>query len=306
MEEKMDDIEKVIEVGYEMEDIKLCLVDLVKLFEVLENRRNIRHTQVESILASLKAGKHFDSPMVVNKVNGKYRIIDGNHRYEALRMYLSTSKTKVTVRLAVYSHLTEKQEAEMYIRWNGGIKQTIDDLLQLRKTEIPIYKILQDENFPVAIYRSTTSNSVQLAVIIKMLYCSLNTEEIFSPHMPHRTSIVDIAKGYDESDAAMVIQFFSVFREAIGDFRNNKFLRSVFCVPLFNVYMLNTWFKREELVERFNKCLSDTELMQRLSEHSRDAMLLIRERIFQLGDRGKKQKFQRGVRRVGEDGKVEV
>lgn len=292
---------------YEMEDLPVTFGNLNR-FELFDDRRHIRSTQVESLMIALRAGKHFDTVLIVNKKNGNYRIIDGNHRYEALKQYLSDNRNvKIVVRMAVYSNLTAAEERDVYTRWSLGIKQTIDDLLNLRKSEIPVYNILVKKGFPLSTYKSVSSSNVSLGLVIKMLYASYNAESVFTARGVTRNNIISIAKEYKEKHADMIIEFFDIFREAMGGYRDNKFLRYVFCVPAFNIYILNQPMGRDELVERFEKCLTDTEIREKLHEHSREAVCQMRERIFQMGDRGKHNKLQRGVRRYHpEEGVVEI
>jgi hypothetical protein len=101
----------------------------------------------------------------------------------------------------------------------------------------------------------------------------------------------------------MSIAFFHVFENAIGEFRYNKFLRTVFCQPAFNIYQLNQWrFGDEELVERFAKCVTDSEIKQLLFEHSADAVMRMRRRIIDVMNRGERNKVQGGELRVESNG----
>ena len=79
--------EEVLDYPYEVKDMTLGKADMALL--ELVNPRQIRKTQVNSIVRSLKQGEHFDSPLVVNVNNGTktVRVLDGGHRAEALKKY---------------------------------------------------------------------------------------------------------------------------------------------------------------------------------------------------------------------------
>ena len=277
---------------YDMET-KSVGFDNLSDFELFADRRHIRSTQVESILIALRAGEHFDTVMVVNRLNGKYRIIDGNHRYEALKTFLAENPDlKIELKLAVYKKLDAKQEREVYTRWALGIKQTIDDLLNLMRDEIPLYGLLRKRNVPISMFTAPTSDTIPFKMILQMLYGTLNTERVFSPRSVKRTEIITIAKEYGQREADLIEGFLRVFRGAFGSYRENKFLRSVFCVPLFNIFYMNTQFGEDALKERFSNCISDTEILSRLREHSRDAKMFLRDRIVHVSNRKKSKKLQ--------------
>lgn len=269
-------------------------------FELFADRRHIRATQVESILVALRSGKHFDAVMVVNKLNGKYRIIDGNHRFEAMKTYLSENPdVNIELKLAVYIKLTPEEERVIYTKWALGIKETIDDLLNLMKDEIPLYGILRSMSVPISTFTTPTSDTIGFKLILQMLYGTLNTEKVFSPRTVGRSEIIGVAKEYNQNDAKLVVVFLRVFRGAFGSYRENKFLRSVFCVPLFNIFYMNTQFGEQELTQRFSNCVSDTAILSRLREHSRDAKMFIRDRIMHVANRGKRKKLQSVGVKVG-------
>jgi hypothetical protein len=288
-----------INLDYEIQHCRFTYNDMNK-FEMMEDRRHIRSSQVNSILATLRAGNHFSVPMVVNKFDGKLRIIDGNHRYEALRTYLTENRDKtIEVLLVVYAALDEDGERKAFIKWNIGIKQTIDDLLGLMKKVIPLYGILEKRHFPVIASKSNKTYGVPLGLVIKALYGSYNSKGTFTASIPHRNDIVSTAMKYGEEEAKLIEAFFVVFRAAIGDFRDNKFLRPVFVMPAFNIYILNSWWlNNKDFTEKFSRCLNDTEVLQLLHQHSTDATELMRRRLFELCDKGSRRKMQRGEKRA--------
>ncbi|MAG92007.1 hypothetical protein CMO83_05000, partial [Candidatus Woesearchaeota archaeon] len=100
---------QVLRVGYITQKYQITDGDIRSgKFEILTNRRNIAKSTVNSIFDGLINNKHFDSSFVVNKDNGKFRLIDGNHRYEAIVKYLAANpENRVEVTLHVYKELDE-------------------------------------------------------------------------------------------------------------------------------------------------------------------------------------------------------
>lgn len=277
----------------DVETVTIDYDDLLRKFELYDDRRPIRSTQVESLLRTLRNGGHFDAPLVVHKDNGNYKIIDGNHRYEALKIFLGENRDdKIELRLLTYKNLTPSDERALYIKYAIGIKQTIDDLLHLMRSEIPLYDMLKRRHIPVTTSSAPASDTISFKLILRMLYGTLNTEKVFTARGLKRDEIISVAKEYGEENADMVKSFLTVFRGAFGSYRENKFLRPVFCVPMFNLFYMNTEFGTEALVERFGNCISDTQILSRLREHNRDALLFVRERMAHVANRGRKKKIQ--------------
>lgn len=106
--------------------------DNLDQFVLLTNRRDLRNSHVNSIKRTLEKGGHFQAPFVVNEVNGKYRLIDGNHRLEAIERFVKAHPgRKVKVHLNVYDKLSIAKEREEYTVWNSGVKQSVNDFVKL-------------------------------------------------------------------------------------------------------------------------------------------------------------------------------
>lgn len=156
--------ENVLEYPWEAKDIVLDKASM-SLIDII-NQRQIRSSQVISILRSLKQNEHFDSPFVINVNNGikRIRIIDGGHRTRALETYFELfPSAKVKVKLIVYKDLTDAEERAVYTKWNIGIKQTLDDFINAYKMEIPEFESLLQE-LPVSIYGSKNKMRVRFMV----------------------------------------------------------------------------------------------------------------------------------------------
>ena len=85
--------------------------NIEKTFETLENKRKINEENVKRITEELEHGKLEDCNFVVNqkttRENQKYRLLDGNHRYEALKRFLAAHPTyKVEILLTIYENLS--------------------------------------------------------------------------------------------------------------------------------------------------------------------------------------------------------
>ena len=278
---------------YEMKDLKIDTENIEK-FEFMEERRILRSSHIKAIHSLLATGKHFETPLILNQINGKYRVIDGNHRFEAIKEYLKEDN-EIKIKAIIYKNLDIKEEREIFTLWSLGIKQTVDDMLQLRKSEIDIWNILQDENFPVTIYRSHRSESVPLKIVLNMLFSTLETGSIFHASMLTSRIIMQKSKEYGKKEAKEIITFFNeTFIPVFGRIKDNHYFRSVFIIPLYNVWYYNIpKFGIEELNNRIKKIIGDPEINMWLPSNSADARILIRDRIIKVCDRGKRIKMFR-------------
>lgn len=115
-------------------------------------RRMIRNGQVKAIANHLRSGGHYSSPLVVNKLKKLMKMVDGNHRYEAIKMVMDEDPTfSINSWVAVYTDLNENQEKEVYREWNVGVKQSATDFLKAHWSTIPMRNRLLKE-LPVSIY----------------------------------------------------------------------------------------------------------------------------------------------------------
>ena len=117
--------------GYEVEVLTIGKDTLRKL-EEMKNRRRIVRSHVNRLLKVLRDGGSFDAPIVVNRLNGTYRLIDGNHRTEAIKLWIKENPENQTrVLLIKYEGLSDKEERDVFRRWNSGRKQSSDDFVQM-------------------------------------------------------------------------------------------------------------------------------------------------------------------------------
>jgi hypothetical protein len=154
----------------------------------------------------------------------------------------------------------------------------------------------------ISVYKAHSTNSIPFSLVVKILNGTYGTEGIFTARFPGRSEVVNTAMTFNEDHAKMVAGFFRVFERAMGNSRDNKYLRHCFCTPLFNIYVLNqAMFSNDDLVERFGRCGQDNEIRMRLMEHSRDSVGHMRARILEVCNRGKKKKLSGGVCRETEE-----
>lgn len=153
-----------LKLGYKMKQVVLYK-EFMPLFEILdEERRQIRDGKVKQIAMGLRKGQNFESPLVVNQINGKYRVIDGNHRVDAVGKEINRDPDfRMTCWMAVYKDLTRKQEREIYTLWNSGTPENSTDYLKNYFKTIP-YGEEMLRRLNLSIYGSKEKMKVKLLV----------------------------------------------------------------------------------------------------------------------------------------------
>ena len=81
----------------------------------------------------------------MNKTKGKMRLIDGNHRIEAVRKFYSyrreENRPKIECILKVYQDLTEEEERQVYSDEAKRRNESFEDRLNLYKDSLPFWKL---------------------------------------------------------------------------------------------------------------------------------------------------------------------
>ncbi len=128
-------------------------------FELLDftKARKQRTPKIKALMKFLRLGNNFDAPIVICK-NGKKVVIDGMHRYEAIRYLILEDNTfEIEVTIFQYPAMTLKEQGALFRNWNSGTPQSTDDYLKMFSSELLMYNSMTRPDFsqnvaPVSIY----------------------------------------------------------------------------------------------------------------------------------------------------------
>ena len=96
-----------------------------RTFTKLANRRDTRTAVVSRLHRLLEDGSHFETPLVANRLNGTYRLLDGNHRGEAIERYFANHpERKVEVVVFYYENLNPDEEKNFTRNGTWGQNRT--------------------------------------------------------------------------------------------------------------------------------------------------------------------------------------
>jgi len=230
---------QVLRIGYKTRKYQISLEDIEsEKFELLLNRRKLRNKTVQGIFENLVSGKHFDSPFVVHDKDGRFQLIDGNHRYEGIVKFLAANPTnRVEVTLNIYEGLTEQQLKELYTAWNLGKKQSTNDVVKQYKDDIKIFRALQ-RTFPcnVAVYGG--SNALSFYKLVGA-YLASQQPNFQGGFIKDAWEFVRQSQQLGRNDVSNMRVFMQEFIEIFGPIKNNRFLRTSPFTAIMRIWMDN-------------------------------------------------------------------
>ena len=147
-----------ITLKYVMKKKEISRNNIDKFFIYEDERRKIRTGKVASMVAGFEKSnglKHFDSPLVISKTDNQLKVIDGNHRIEAIRRMIREKNKDFIIEcwLAVYKGLDRNKERIIYSKWNSGTPETASDYLKWHFNTIPLGNKILNE-LPTSVYGS--------------------------------------------------------------------------------------------------------------------------------------------------------
>lgn len=221
--------------GYSFELFGINRTNLSK-FVFLDSRRKLYATQIRSLKKLLFKGGHFDSPIVVNEVDGMYRIIDGNHRIETIRFIINIHKYySINILLVKYKNLNEDEETKTFRTWNVGRKQSIDDFIQSIAKKVPILRWIKKE-FPikVTVYRTTKT------LAVKNMFTGYISAKKYDDTGAglNRENFTDELMKFEEKDYKYLVSFFKNYKNVFGepDLKNRCYKNSFLYAVQYIVY----------------------------------------------------------------------
>jgi hypothetical protein len=229
----------VLRVGYTTKKYEISKKDIDEgKFVKLLNRRRIAPNVVKKLHQSLENGKHFDSPFVVNERDGKLRLIDGNHRMDAIEKYLGANPThRVEVTLNIYEGLDDQEEKDLFTSWNLGRKQNTNDVVKQYEDNIDIFKLMKkDFPVPVSAYGGITAIS-----FFKLVgsYISTKGPKFQGGFIGSPWNFIDKSQELGHSDYNLMKAFMNDFQKAFGPIKNNRFMRTTPFTAIMRIWVDN-------------------------------------------------------------------
>lgn len=233
---------------------KIEVIDKSKLnyFKRTASARDLRKAKVTSLIKSLEAGQHFSSGFVINIKKNQKRILDANHRWEAIKSYLARYPTEsIQITVHYYKDLTDEEERQVYTIWNLGTKQNTSDFVQAYWKTFNIVKQIEKRNeYPLKVSHKNGSTTMALHIL-------------FSPYLTK--DVIPYKGGFDKSAVELVQEIqkwnsgrteitsnggteaYNTMREFLKDFTlcfgkytpNSAYWRAPVFFPIFRIWYDN-------------------------------------------------------------------
>jgi hypothetical protein len=254
-------------ISYEINNIT------INEFQTMERARILRIEKIRELKSMIINANHFDSPIIINDIQTKKRIIDGQHRLTAIKEILKENPDFViNVLLVVYQNLGRDEEKEIFTRWNSGTRQSGEDVLQIYTDDIKIYDLLKDD---LSIYRENNKirfrNVVEYYMITKEKLPSITGMDIYQ--------FIDKAKRLDEKDAKIIKDFVKELK--VNTEKDFTFKKSTGVSAITYVYFSSD---KNNFWEKFNQIKSDKAIIEMGEQAGRSAVNavvnLINNRMF--------------------------
>jgi len=236
--------------------MKKVIVDkeIIKKFVLdKDNRRKLRNGKIKELLKELNERVHFNSAFVVNEKSNHYFLIDGNHRYEAIKLKIAQDpKFSIAVWIAVYRNLTKEKEREVYKLWNIGITQSATDFLKLYFKTIPFgQEMLQ--RLPVTIYGDKMNLGIKL--LVGSHICAKRQKKFEGGYGAGKEQTVGDFSEIDSEDIDTMKEFTDFMKETFGEYdkdNNNLFYKSTPLCAFYRIWYDNNSISKK-LVKLFRK-----------------------------------------------------
>jgi len=116
----------------------------ITLLKRLAFARKIKPSVVKKLHDNLLDGVPSEAPSIlVASDDGKYFVVDGNHRLKAYQKYIKKHPTdKIEARMIVYGQMTDDEIKSLYTEYNLGSKQSKNDFVKAYENNIPITRLM--------------------------------------------------------------------------------------------------------------------------------------------------------------------
>jgi len=268
----------------------------IEKFDVMENRRQIGEAHVTQIHGTLLEGKNPMGILIVNEINKKWRLIDGNHRLEALKRFYGYKEKNKQVSMdcgiKVYHNLTRDEENEVYSIEAKRKNESHEDRIQLYIDTITFWKLLQDKykEFPCKVSIYGQVDSIRFRLILDALSTAKNQmQKGYAPKYLGKEDIITFARELRYEDFLLMKRFCNIFQIVFGNVgKDNIFSRRQGFVPLFDIFFRNFRNEKEEVViSRFKNIVGKSDILMYLNMQGREAQQTIRSLMVNYINKGK-------------------
>lgn len=260
--------DRMTKADYVMRTIVLNKNNVTSFFTRMKNRRGIRTSKVTQLITKICRGEHFHAIFVVNKKSDKNRLIDGNHRLDAIQGAIKRDPNlKIEVRYAEYKNKTNDEEREIFQVWNIGSAQTADDFLKVWFDTIPFGDEML-RKIPASIY--SNKKKVKLKVIAGAHMVAKNGKPFGGGYAGSREDIVRDLKLFEQDDINKMRAFMKEMSLAFGTYDSgNEFYKTTSLYALYKLWYDNLDIRPDIFMKAITKVLLNPQNILRWREYAK-------------------------------------
>lgn len=211
-------VEEVLKKPYKQATI-LMNKETIRRFIRPEWHRRFREPHVRNIMTSLIGGVHFSEGITVNFKEDNYRVINGNHRVEAVRRVIAQfPEFSVEASITSYIDLSLEDERDLYTLINTTKAESMDDFLRSHCHDAEIF-LLMKKKFPCTVdFYSASANSRNYFHFSTLVRPYLERNSISKVSVGYRREyLVKQIKEMDETDYDRIREFVEFFISTFGE-----------------------------------------------------------------------------------------
>jgi len=247
---------KLIDVKYVMRPMEINKDNIHKFWVNEEERRKLRVGKMKSILAGLSRGNHFRTPFIVNEKSDKLRIIDGNHRFEAIKEMLSRDENFcIRVWLATYKNMDRSKERKEYHINNIGTPENATDFLQQHFKTLPFNKEMLSL-LPASLYGTAKQMKIK-DLMGNHLLAKKGNKFLGGYSFGGERTVADF-KTVTMEDVKTVKAWYLDMKEIFGDYiKGSPYYRTTPASVFYRIWYDNRNINRSKFIKAFRKTVLD-------------------------------------------------
>ena len=275
---------KTIKKNYEIKVFTITK-DNIQNFDIMTNRRLISEAQVQKIHGVLLTDENPIGVLIVNTRGNKMRLIDGNHRMEAIKRFYayktSYSNIKIECVLKIFTDLSNEEEKQIYSNEADRRNESYEDRLNMYKDTFQFWKNIQNPNneftCKVSIYKQ--KGSARFRLLLDSLITAKNSSAgNYSPVGLRKINLIKFAKTVNWDDFIMLKEYMKFFQENFGIVdSSNLYMKTQIFMPLFDIWVKNrASVDAKDLARRFKRIINKPDIIQFSGMNCREVNIKMR------------------------------
>lgn len=257
----------------------LVTTNTLKKFKQPEYRRHIRSGAVARLYSELLEDNTFKSPLHINEVDGIWRVIDGNHRIDAITMFLARfPESAIEIPIAIHVGLSIEEERELFDELAMTVTQTKSDLIKIHFDELEILKKI-DDRFPVKTSIYSKSDALSYLILVNT-WLDKDKDQLM---IRDRARLVDSIKGFN-NDYSEMKKFFTRYSELFGlPSATSPYYKTGTLWLIMSLYFRNREFAEEDKLWLLlkEKCFGSFLIMETFKKTSREWLADVRRQLLE-------------------------